>query len=194
MYSFFFSCLLKGLFWNNHNAKHNCSSDSSRSSALLWTMSDSIGRHYVTSKYFSGPHGTYSTTVSIYSSLHNFRTTSSNYCPPKVSKLKKFSHQTLRLSKKTKEMWFQKLFHPIVLLLQLYRCAGQRMHSLSRPRCPTQLGQIAKTHQKLDWKICEINGSYTDKTILDKSFWLVKHFPDFPLWKYGIASFSKLNC
>ena len=71
-YSFFFSCLFKRLFWNNPNPKHNCSSDSSRSSALLWTMSDSTGRHYVTSKSFSEPHGTYSTTVSIYSSLHNF--------------------------------------------------------------------------------------------------------------------------
>ena len=35
---------------------------------------------------------------------------------------------------------------------------------------------------------CE--SSYTDTIILDKSYYLVKHFPDFPLWEYSIASFT----
>ena len=32
-------------------------------------------------------------------------------------------------------------------------------------------------------------GACTEKNILDKSYKLVKHFPDFPLWEYRIASF-----
>jgi hypothetical protein len=34
----------------------------------------------------------------------------------------------------------------------------------------------------------------TDKNILDESYYLAKHFPDFPLLEYRIASFLKLNC
>ena len=41
----------------------------------------------------------------------------------------------------------------------------------------------------------DIDGNvYTDKDILDKSYWLVKHCPDFPLWEYRISSFLELNC
>ena len=33
---------------------------------------------------------------------------------------------------------------------------------------------------------------YTDRNILDDSYYLlVKHFPDFPLWVYTIASFKQ---
>ena len=32
---------------------------------------------------------------------------------------------------------------------------------------------------------------YTDKNILEDSYKLVKHFPDFPLWEYTIASFKQ---
>ena len=35
---------------------------------------------------------------------------------------------------------------------------------------------------------------FTDRNILDESYYLVKHCPDFPLWEYKIASFLKLNC
>ena len=31
----------------------------------------------------------------------------------------------------------------------------------------------------------------TDKNIFDNSYKLVKHFPDFPLWEYPIASFNQ---
>ena len=31
----------------------------------------------------------------------------------------------------------------------------------------------------------------TDRNILEHSYYLVKHFPDFPLWEYTIASFKQ---
>ena len=31
---------------------------------------------------------------------------------------------------------------------------------------------------------------HTDKKNLEDSYYLVKHFPDFPLWEYRIASFK----
>ena len=35
-----------------------------------------------------------------------------------------------------------------------------------------------------------ILNNYTARNILEDSFWLVKHFPDFPLWEYRITSFN----
>ena len=32
---------------------------------------------------------------------------------------------------------------------------------------------------------------FTDKNIFDNSYYLVKHFPDFPLWEYTIVSFKQ---
>ena len=34
-------------------------------------------------------------------------------------------------------------------------------------------------------------GTHTDRNILEDSYKLVKHFPDFPLWEYTIASFNQ---
>ena len=35
---------------------------------------------------------------------------------------------------------------------------------------------------------------YTDRNILEDYYKLVKHFPDFPLWEYKIASFNEKLC
>ena len=32
---------------------------------------------------------------------------------------------------------------------------------------------------------------YTDRNNFEDSYYLVKHFPDFPLWEYTIASFKQ---
>jgi hypothetical protein len=41
-------------------------------------------------------------------------------------------------------------------------------------------------------RVGSINFCYpTDKNILDESYYLVKHFPEFPLWEYKIASFKE---
>ena len=42
---------------------------------------------------------------------------------------------------------------------------------------------------KIYWKHIH----YTDKNIFDNSYYLVKHFPDFPLWENRIAYLPKVK-
>ena len=39
--------------------------------------------------------------------------------------------------------------------------------------------------------LLNIKKFYTDRNILEDSYKLIKHFPDFPLWEYTIAAFNQ---
>ena len=61
--------------------------------------------------------------------------------------------------------------------------------------CLSTLLTLHTIHALLHCKLCtDLVNYYTDKYILGKSYYLVKHFLDFPLWEYRIGSFLNLDC